>query len=98
MKKLLAFILALLMTLSLVSCGGSTEQEDKTDLPATDNGTENGTAEIGDGTSHAWFAGYLQSGAPLAFAVVIERGGGGLAQAGAVANTILQTASEIYGK
>ena len=48
MKKLLAFIPALLMALSLVSCGGSTEQGDKTDLPATDNGTEDGTAEIGE--------------------------------------------------
>ena len=34
----------------------------------------------------------------LAFAVVIERGGGGLAQAGTAANAILQTASEMYGQ
>lgn len=65
-------------------------------FPGLDLCAKSGTAEIGDGTSHAWFAGYLQSGAPLAFAVVIERGGGGLSQAGTVANTILQKASEIY--
>lgn len=66
-------------------------------FPGLDLCAKSGTAEIGGGASHAWFAGYLQSGAPLAFAVVIERGGGGLAQAGTVANTLLQTASEIYG-
>ena len=48
MKKLLAFILALLMALSLVSCGGEKEKEGENDLPATDNGTEDGTAEIGE--------------------------------------------------
>lgn len=67
-------------------------------FPGLDLCAKSGTAEIGDGTSHAWFAGYLQSGAPLAFAVVIERGGGGLSQAGTAANTILQTASEMYGQ
>ena len=67
-------------------------------FPGLELCAKSGTAEIGDGASHAWFAGYLQSGAPLAFAVVIERGGGGLVQAGAVANTILQTASEMYGQ
>jgi len=66
-------------------------------FPGLDLCAKSGTAEIGDGSSHAWFAGYLQSGAPLAFAVIIERGGGGLSQAGAAANTILQTASEMYG-
>ena len=65
-------------------------------FPGLDLCAKSGTAEIGDGSSHAWFAGYLQSGAPLAFAVVIERGGGGLAQAGTAANTILQTASESF--
>lgn len=50
------------------------------------------------GATHAWFVGYLQGGAPLAFAVVLEKGGGGLIQAGAVANTVLQKASEIYSQ
>lgn len=52
-----------------------------------------GTAEVGDGTSHAWFTGFLQSeDHPLAFAVVVEHGGGGLTAAGAVANAVLQAA------
>ena len=50
MKKLLAFILALLMALSLVSCGVGEKETDgePTTPPATDNGTEDGTAEIGE--------------------------------------------------
>jgi len=52
-----------------------------------------GTAELGDGTSNAWFVGFLNDGDnPLAFTVVIERGGGGLANAGPVANAVLQAA------
>jgi peptidoglycan glycosyltransferase len=55
-----------------------------------------GTAETGNGASHAWFVGYLNDGPPLAFAVVVEHGGGGLAAAGAVANTVLQKAVTLY--
>lgn len=55
-----------------------------------------GTAETGSGTSHAWFVGYLNDGPPLAFAVVVEHGGGGLAAAGPVANTVLQKAVTLY--
>ena len=52
-----------------------------------------GTAELGDGTSHAWFAGFLRDEEhPYAFVVMIERGGGGLTAAGAVANKLLQAA------
>lgn len=52
-----------------------------------------GTAELGDGTTNAWFTGFLDdSDNPLAFTVVIERGGGGLANAGPVANAVLQAA------
>ncbi len=52
-----------------------------------------GTAELGDGTSHAWFTGFLDDEEhPYAFVVFIERGGGGLSQAGPVANSVLQTA------
>ncbi|MFB0919776.1 MAG: penicillin-binding transpeptidase domain-containing protein, partial [Oscillospiraceae bacterium] len=53
-----------------------------------------GTAELGDGTSNAWFVGFLDDTEhPLAFTVVIERGGGGLANAGPVANAVLQAAT-----
>ena len=52
-----------------------------------------GTAELGDGTSHAWFAGFLQDeDHPYAFVVFVEQGGGGLTVAGTLANTILQYA------
>ncbi len=54
---------------------------------------KSGTAETGDGSSHAWFTGFLDdSEHPYAFCVVIENGGGGLRNAGAVANTVLQYA------
>ena len=61
-----------------------------------DAGAKTGTAELGDGTTHAWFVGYLRSGAPVAFAVLLEQGGGGLAQAGSVANHVLQLANGYY--
>lgn len=52
-----------------------------------------GTAEVGDGTSHAWFTGFLLDDAhPYAFVVLVENGGGGLKAAGSVANTVLQAA------
>lgn len=52
-----------------------------------------GTAEFGDGTSHAWFAGFItNSDAPLAFVVLVEKGGGGYAVASPIANTVLQKA------
>lgn len=54
---------------------------------------KSGTAELGDGTSHAWFTGFLRDDDhPYAFVVVIEHGGGGLKNAGAVANAVLQAA------
>ncbi len=52
-----------------------------------------GTAELGDGSSHAWFVGYLlDERHPYAFVVLVENGGGGLYTAGPVANTLLQAA------
>ncbi len=52
-----------------------------------------GTAELGDGTSHAWFTGFLDDTKnPLAFTVLVEQGGGGLATAGPIANAVLQAA------
>lgn len=52
-----------------------------------------GTAEVGDGTSHAWFVGFLNDEEhPYAFVVMIEHGGAGLYNAGSVANTVLQAA------
>ena len=53
-----------------------------------------GTAELGDGTSHAWFVGFLNDEAhPYAFVVLVEHGGGGLRVAGPIANRLLQYAT-----
>ena len=52
-----------------------------------------GTAEVGDGTDHAWFTGFLKDEEhPYAFIVFVERGGGGLSVATPIANTVLQAA------
>lgn len=52
-----------------------------------------GTAEVGDGTDHAWFVGFLKDDThPYAFVVQVERGGGGLSVAGNIANRVLQAA------
>ncbi|MCL2368400.1 MAG: penicillin-binding transpeptidase domain-containing protein [Oscillospiraceae bacterium] len=52
-----------------------------------------GTAEVDDGRPHAWFAGFLDDpDNPLAFVVLVENSGGGLAVAGPVANAVLQAA------
>ena len=60
-------------------------------FPGLDICAKSGTAEVGDGTSHSWFTGYITNeGCPYAFTVVIEGGGGGLANAGSVANAVLQ--------
>ena len=57
---------------------------------------KSGTAEVGDGTAHAWFTGYLDDEEhPYAFAVIAEHAGGGLTVAGAIANTVLQKAVEL---
>ena len=54
---------------------------------------KSGTAETGDGSSHAWFTGFLDDPAhPYAFVVVAENAGSGLGHAGPVANAVLQRA------
>lgn len=60
-------------------------------FPGLDICAKSGTAEVGDGTSHSWFAGFLaDDDNPYAFTVIIEGAGSGLRNAGAVANTVLQ--------
>lgn len=51
---------------------------------------KSGTAELENADSHAWFVGYSET-LPYAFAVVIENGGYGSAEAAPVANAVLQT-------
>ena len=62
-------------------------------FPGRDVSAKTGTAQVGDGTSHAWMTGFLNDPAhPYAFVVILEHAGGGLANAGPVANTVLQAA------
>ena len=63
-------------------------------FPGMDICAKSGTAEVGGGSSpHAWFAGVLRDEEhPYAFVVILEHAGGGLANAGPVANTVLQAA------
>lgn len=62
-------------------------------FPGLDIYAKTGTAETGNGTSHAWFVGFLRDEAhPYAFVVLVENGGGGLKNAGPVANAVLQAA------
>jgi len=62
-------------------------------FPGLNIGAKTGTAEVGDGTDHAWFVGFLNDEAhPYAFVVQVEKGGGGLSVAGSIANKVLQTA------
>lgn len=62
-------------------------------FPGLDVSAKTGTAEVGDGTSHAWMTGFLNDlQHPYAFVVLIEHAGGGLTNAGPVANAVLQAA------
>lgn len=64
-------------------------------FPGLSMHAKTGTAELGDGTSNTWFAGYITNAdAPLAFVVVVEgvTGGSGLSTAAPIANTVLQKA------
>lgn len=50
-----------------------------------------GTAELGDGSTHAWFVGFLDDEEhPWAFVTFVEQGGRGLEVAGAVTKSILK--------
>ena len=62
-------------------------------FPGLSVAAKTGTAEVGDGTSHAWMTGFLDDpNHPYAFVVLVEHAGGGLTNAGPVANAVLQAA------
>ena len=62
-------------------------------FPGLNVSAKTGTAEVGDGTSHAWMTGFLNDAEhPYAFVVLVENAGGGLTNAGPIANTVLQAA------
>ena len=64
-------------------------------LPGLQICAKSGTAEVGDGTSHSWFAGFLDDpDHPYAFIVLVEHGGSGAKVAGSVANRVLQSVIE----
>ena len=52
-----------------------------------------GTQPGGNAAPHAWFVGFLEKeDAPYAFVAFIENGGSGSANAGTLANKVLQSA------
>ncbi|MEO8539773.1 MAG: penicillin-binding transpeptidase domain-containing protein [bacterium] len=62
-------------------------------LPGVTVGGKTGTAEAGDGTSHAWFIAFAPAEAPrIAIAVVVERGGRGGEVASPIAAQVLKAA------
>ncbi len=88
MKADTADRLAAMMNYNVVS-----HYEPEDNFPGLPLCAKTGTAELGDGTSHAWFVGFLNDDAhPYAFVVLVERGGSGLRVAGPVANRLLQEA------
>lgn len=59
-------------------------------FPNMDLCAKSGTAEVGEGSPHAWFAGFLRNpDAPYAFVVLVEHGGGGNSVAGTIAGKVL---------
>ena len=62
-------------------------------FPGLSLAAKTGTAELDNGTSHAWFAGFVTDpDHPYAFVVLVENAGSGLSNAGPVANAVLQQA------
>ena len=61
------------------------------DLPVC---AKSGTAEVGSGAPHAWFAGFVDDEkTPLAFLVLVENGGSGASVAGSIAAKLLKAAT-----
>lgn len=75
--------------------GNVVNQYGESSFPGLAICAKSGTAEVGDGTSHAWFTGFLDDpDHPYAFIVLVENGGGGAKVAGSVANRVLQSVVE----
>ena len=77
----------------LMSYAAETHYGGQATFPGLSMHGKTGTAELDDGTSHAWFAGFItNTDAPLAFVVMVEKGGSGFSTAVPIANTVLQKA------
>lgn len=76
---------------ALMSYNAVAAYDAENNFPGLNICAKTGTAELGDGSSNAWFVGFLDDEAhPYAFVTMIERGGGGLSMAGTVTNKFLQ--------
>ena len=68
-------------------------QANGVNLPGITVGGKTGTAEAGDGTSHAWFIAFAPAQDPqIAIAVVVENGGQGGVVASPIAGQVIQAA------
>jgi cell division protein FtsW (lipid II flippase)/cell division protein FtsI/penicillin-binding protein 2 len=65
---------------------------------STEIAGKTGTAEVGDGTAHSWFAGFAPYGTSprrIAFAVLVENAGYGAHEAAPIAGEVVTAAREI---
>ncbi|MEP6915753.1 MAG: FtsW/RodA/SpoVE family cell cycle protein [Acidobacteriota bacterium] len=67
---------------------------------ATEIAGKTGTAEVGDGTAHSWFAGFAPyagggAGRRIAFAVIVENAGYGAHEAAPIAGEVVSAARDI---
>ena len=69
----------------------------ETSFPGLRLCAKTGTAERGDGSSNAWFAGFLSDPAhPYAFVVMVEQAGFGITDAAPIAKAVLNAAVNKY--
>lgn len=74
-----------------MSYNAVTSYDSENNFPGLNICAKTGTAETGDGSSNAWFVGFLDDDEhPYAFVTMVERGGSGLSVAGTVTNKYLQ--------
>jgi peptidoglycan glycosyltransferase len=68
----------------------------KAAIPGVKVAGKTGTAEVGDGTSHAWFIGFAPADAPrIAVAVIMEHQGAGSDFAAPAAQRVMRTALQL---
>lgn len=91
-KRIISEDLAKTMNEFMVSVVAN-NQANGVSIPGVTVGGKTGTAEAGDGTSHAWFIAFAPAEAPrIAVAVVVERGGQGGVVASPIAGQVIRAA------